>query len=126
MTVRIATSLLIALALLASATPSEGQALNEEFLRSTALITFGKSAGTGFFLFRPVHGDQGHVLLITNKHALPPIGTPQSIQIRVTLGTGDKAAVRFVDIPIVGAGTDCTFPMYGFIRYQVLTWRQSM
>src|SRR5574337_79953 len=93
---------LILFGLLASSTPSEGQALNEAFLRSTALITFGQSAGTGFFLFRPVSGDQGHVLLVTNKHVLPPTGTPRNIRIRVTIGTGDKAAVRFVDIPIVG------------------------
>ena len=101
MTTRTATPLLL-VALLASSAPSEGQALNEAFLRSTALITFGKSAGTGFFLFRPVSGDQGHVLLVTNKHVLPPTGTPQNVQIRVTVGTGDKAAVRFVDIPVVG------------------------
>jgi hypothetical protein len=94
---------LLLVALLSSSAPSEGQALNEAFLRSTALITFGKSAGTGFFLFRPVSGDQGHVLLVTNKHVLPLTGTPRNIQIRVTIGTGDKAAVRFVDIPVVGA-----------------------
>jgi len=76
--------------------------LNEAFLRSTALIASGESAGTGFFLFRPVHGDQGQVLLITNKHILPPTGTPKNIQIRVTVGTGEKAAVRFVGIPVVG------------------------
>ncbi|PWB77149.1 MAG: hypothetical protein C3F08_10355 [Candidatus Methylomirabilota bacterium] len=101
MIARIATLPLL-VALLVSPAPSEGQALNEAFLRSTALITFGKSAGTGFFLFRPVNGDQGHVLLVTNKHVLPPIGSPQNVQIRVTIGTGDKAAVRFVDIPVVG------------------------
>lgn len=86
------------------------QALNEAFLRSAVLITFEiegtpnpqRSVGTGFFLFRPVKADQGHVLLITNKHVLPPTGTPKSIQIRVTIGTGEKAAVRFVDVPIVG------------------------
>ncbi len=83
------------------------QALNEAFLRSTVLITFEagptkKSAGTGFFLFRPLTGDQGHVLLITNKHVLPPAGVEKSIQIRVTIGSGDKAAVRTVDIPVVG------------------------
>lgn len=78
--------------------------MNEDFLRSTALITFGKSAGTGFFLFRPTSGDQGHVFLVTNKHVLPLAGTPQTIQIRVTVDAGDnKAAVRFVDIPVVGA-----------------------
>lgn len=84
-----------------------GQALNEAFLRSTVLITFapapGKtSAGTGFFLFRPVSGDEGHVLLVTNKHVLPPIGTARNVQIRVTVGTADNATVQSVDIPIVG------------------------
>lgn len=83
------------------------QALNDAFLRSTVLITFEAgpnqtSAGTGFFLFRPVTGDQGHVLLITNRHVLPRAGTPKSIRLRVTVGVGDKATVRLIEIPIVG------------------------
>jgi len=88
-------------------TAVEGQALNEAFLRSAVLVTFELSpgnvtSGTGFFLFRPIHGDQGHVLLITNKHVLPPVGTPKSISIRVSSGTGASAPVRNVEIPIVG------------------------
>lgn len=72
------------------------------------LITFetgpaSNSVGTGFFLFRPVKGDDGHVLLITNKHVLPPPGAPKQIKIRVVVGTGDKAAVQLVEIPVVGA-----------------------
>ncbi len=83
------------------------QALNEAFLRSTVLISFEPapnttSSGTGFFLFRPLNGDQGHVLLITNKHVLPPAGAEKAIKIRVTIGAGDKAAVRLIDVPIVG------------------------
>ncbi len=95
------------LVLMAVTETVEGQALNEAFLRSSALVTFevapGKeSFGTGFFLFRPIDGDQGHVFLVTNKHVLPPEGSPRTIKIRVTVGTGTAAAVRFVEIPVVG------------------------
>ncbi len=97
----------ILLGLVAAGAPVEGQALNEAFLRSAVLVTFevapGKgSVGTGFFLFRPVNGDQGHVLLVTNKHVLPPPGAPRNIQIRVTVGTGANATVRSIEIPLVG------------------------
>ncbi len=83
------------------------QALNEAFLRSAVLISFEptpntRSSGTGFFLFRPLTGDKGHVLLITNKHVLPPVGAEKSIQIRVTTGSGDKTTVRLIDVPVVG------------------------
>lgn len=88
-------------------TVAGGQALNEAFLRSTVLVTFDVSPnkqcfGTGFFVFRPIKGDDGHVFLITNKHVLPPEGTARSIRIRVTVGSADKPAVRFVEVPIVG------------------------
>ena len=86
-------------------TAAGAQALNEAFLRSTVLITFqsgpNTSSGTGFFLFRPTSGDRGQVLLVTNKQVLPPVGVEKDIQIRVVTGTADKAAVRFVDVPIV-------------------------
>ncbi len=58
--------------------------------------------GTGFFVFRPVKGDQGHVLLVTNKHVLPPEGAGKSIRIRVTARAAGKPSVRFVDVPVVG------------------------
>ena len=84
-----------------------GQSLNEAFLRSTVLVTFEvapnkQSFGTGFFVFRPIKGDEGHVLLITNKHVLPPEGTAKSIRIRVTVGPADKPSVHFVEVPVVG------------------------
>ena len=86
---------------------TEGQALNEALLRSSVLVTFesapGKeSFGTGFFLFRPISGDQGHGFLVTNKHVLPPEGAEKRVKIRVTVGTGSAAAVRIVEIPVVG------------------------
>jgi Trypsin-like peptidase domain len=86
---------------------ARGQALNEAFLRSSVLITFepapGKlSAGTGFFLFRPVSGDQGQVFVVTNKHVLPSVGVERKVQIRVAVGPADKLTVREVDVPIVG------------------------
>jgi trypsin-like peptidase len=80
--------------------------LNEAFLRSTVLISFDvgpntQSSGTGFFLFRPLTADKGHVLLITNRHVLPPTGAEKAIQIRVTVGSGDRATVRLVEVPVV-------------------------
>ena len=60
------------------------------------------SAGTGFFVFRPTDGDKGHVLLVTNRHVLPPEGQERSIRIRVTVKSGDKVDVRFIEIPVVG------------------------
>jgi len=85
----------------------EGQTMNDTFLRSAVLVTFevspGKeSSGTGFFLSRPISQDLGHVFLVTNKHVLPPEGFPKSIKIRVVVGTANGAAVRFVEIPVVG------------------------
>ncbi len=85
----------------------EGQALNEAFLRSSVLVTFelapGKeSFGTGFFLFRPIGGDQGHVFLVTNRHVLPPLGAERSVKIRVAVGVGAAATVQLVDVPVVG------------------------
>jgi len=84
------------------------QALNEAFLHSTVLVTFETGAnrmsvGSGFFVFRTLEGDKGHVLLITNRHVLPPEGGAKSIRIRVTVKAGDKAEVRFVEIPVMGA-----------------------
>lgn len=81
--------------------------MNEAFLRSAVLVTFqngpnNSSAGTGFFLFRPINGNQGQVLLVTNKHVLPPEGTAKNVQIRVAVGAGEKATVQLVEIPIVG------------------------
>jgi hypothetical protein len=86
----------------------DAQALNEAFLRSTTLVEYQNgpnsvSVGTGFFLFRPTTEYRGQVLLITNKHVLPPEGSARSIKIRVTVSTGEKAAVQFVEVPIVGA-----------------------
>lgn len=43
------------------------------------------------------------MLLVTNKHVRPPLGGPKTIQIRVVVGTGDKAAVKSVDVFVIGA-----------------------
>lgn len=102
-----AASMLSLIASLLAPATLGAQALNEAFLQSTVLITFEagpnrSSAGTGFFLFRPVKGDQGHVLLITNRHVLPPSGAPKSVRLRVTVGAGDKPVIRLIEVPIVG------------------------
>lgn len=88
-------------------TTTWAQALNEEFLRSTVLVSFDKapdvqSFGTGFFVFRPTSGNQGHVLLVTNKHVLPPAGTLRSITIRVSTGPADNPSIHLVEVPVVG------------------------
>lgn len=102
---------LVAIAMLAGfeaiASNTGAQALNEAFLRSTVLVTFQispdkTSFGTGFFVFRPLQGDQGHVLLITNRHVLPEEGSMRSIRIRVAVGTVDKSSVQFAEVPVVG------------------------
>ena len=101
-------SVVAAFALLAaSVSTTRAQALDEAFLRSTVLVTFQtapnkESFGTGFFVFRPVNGDEGHVLLITNKHVLPPEGSAQFIRIRVAVGPAEMSSVRFVEVPVVG------------------------
>ncbi|MCA8254808.1 serine protease [Burkholderia sp. AU31624] len=87
---------------------SEAQALNPAFLRSTVLIAYQKgpssfSFGSGFFIFRSTKGDGGQVLLITNKHVLPPEGAATSIQVRVTVADGGTATVQGVEIPVVGS-----------------------
>ena len=98
----------VAFPLLIATNPDLGaQALNEAFLRSTVLVMFevapGKiSAGTGFFVFRPVKGDERHVFLITNKHVLPSEGSAQSILIRVSVGPVEKPSVRFIEVAVVG------------------------
>ena len=81
--------------------------MNKSFLQSTVLVTFKVSPnkqrfGTGFFVYRPIESDDGHVFLITNKHVLPPEGTTKSIRIRVTVGSADNPAVRFAEVPVVG------------------------
>lgn len=84
--------------------------MNEAFLQSTVLVTHETgpdhmSAGSGFFVFRPIEDDKGHVLLITNKHVLPLESNTKSIQIRVTVKYANNVEVRFVEIPIVGANS---------------------
>jgi hypothetical protein len=82
--------------------------LDEAFLQSTVLVTFETgpdrtSAGSGFFVFRPTEGEKGHVVLVTNKHGLPPLGGgPKSIKIRVSTKAADRPEVRLVEIPVVG------------------------
>ncbi len=101
-------SVVAAFALLAASVSTTGaQTLNEAFLRSTVLVTFQtapnkQSFGTGFFVFRPLKGDKGHVLLITNRHMLPTEGSDQFIRIRVAVGPAEKPSVRFVEVPVVG------------------------
>lgn len=94
-------------ATLLSAYGIRGQSLNEAFLKSTVLVTFatasgGQSAGTGFLVFREVETGKGHVLLVTNKHVLPPEGSEVSVDIRVVTKTGERPEVRTVRVPLVG------------------------
>ncbi len=81
--------------------------MNEAFLHSTVLVSFESgpnrtSVGSGFFIFRPVDADKGHILLVTNRHVLPPEGQARSAQIRVAVKSGDRTTVRLIEIPIVG------------------------
>jgi len=101
-------ALILSVGLLVCGNPAGAQNLDESFLQSTVLITFEiepnkPSTGSGFFVFRPIEGDNGHVLLVTNKHVLPPEGNAKSIQIRVVVKPGSGAEVRLVEIPVVGS-----------------------
>jgi hypothetical protein len=81
---------------------AQDQPLTEVLLRSAVLVQydFGNqtSSGTGFFVYRPLQGDKGHVFLITNKHVLPKKGIARSILIRVATGPTDQATVTGVPV----------------------------
>ena len=84
-----------------------GQGVPTEFLRSTVLVSFedgggGTRTGSGFFLFRPIQGDQGHVVLVTNRHVLPPEAEVRSITLRVIVGKQDQQAIQYIEVPVVG------------------------
>lgn len=81
--------------------------MNEAFLRSTILVSYQSSpdrapSGTGFFVFRAIAGNKGHVLLVTNKHLLPPEGAKKSVNLRLSVKQGEVVSVQSVDMPIVG------------------------
>jgi hypothetical protein len=82
--------------------------MNEAFLNSTVLVSFsaspGKtSAGTGFMMMKETEPGKGHVFLVTNAHAIPPEGSMGNISIRVMTKSGETVAVKFLDIPVLGA-----------------------
>jgi len=83
-------------------------AMNEAFLNSTVLVSFsvepGKtSAGTGFMMIKEIEPGKGHIFLVTNAHAIPPEGSTRNISIRVMTKSGETVAVKFLDIPVLGA-----------------------
>ena len=91
------------------------QGIEEHFLNSTALITNGKSVGSGFFMLHELARDLATgrssyaVLLVTNKHMLPPeMATtskpgPRDISVRLTVRKDDRTVeVKDVTVPIVG------------------------
>lgn len=93
--------------LLVSRLSSLGQTINTEFLQSTVLVSYERSAGqatmgSGFFVFRPIGGGQGHVFLVTNRHVIPPEGSAKSIKLRVITKAGPASTVQFVDVTIIG------------------------
>jgi hypothetical protein len=98
-------TLLIFVVAVLSAAQGNGQALNEAFLKSTVLVTYqtegGQSFGSGFLLFRPIQGDQGHVFLVTNKHVLPPNDRPRTLTIRVNVKSPTDPEVKNIGVPIV-------------------------
>src|ERR1035437_228187 len=88
--------------------PAGGQVLNEAFLHSTVLVSFAQdplhqSFDSGFFVFRPIDGNKGHVVLVTNRHVLPPPGVAKTIRIRVATKTGaETPQIRSIEVPVVG------------------------
>jgi hypothetical protein len=99
-----------------------GQVVDKAILSSTVWITYEVATdqanrdprspraipapvfgGTGFLLFRNLGYSRGQVYLVTNKHVLPPEGTPQSIKLRVVVhDRNGQAQVEGVTVPVVG------------------------
>ena len=91
------------------------QGIEEHFLNSAALITNGKSGGSGFFMLHELARDLATgrasyaVLLVTNKHLLPPETAttsepgPRDISVRLVVRKDDDTAeVKDVSVPVVG------------------------
>lgn len=98
--------LAMTLGLLPAARALQAQSLPTEFLRSAVLVTFEQpkpTAGSGFLVVAPTAPDRGYVLLVTNRHVLPPAGSNRSIKIRVVTGEGSAAEIRSIDVPIWNA-----------------------
>ena len=107
-------------------TQSPRSAVDRMILNSTVLITYpvtagpvpagakattpdkpaqvlGMMNGTGFLLFRNVGITKGTVYLVTNRHVLPPEGTPKEIQLRVVVRQEDGSPrIDQISVPVVG------------------------
>lgn len=86
---------------------SNAQTLNQAFLDSAVLISHKVdstkiSSGTGFFVFREINENQGHIFLVTNRHVLPSQGKEKSINIRVNTEVDNKKEVNNININVVG------------------------
>jgi hypothetical protein len=85
----------------------------ERFSNSAVHLAFtcGKlsSSFSGFIFFRPADlskanepNIKGQVVLVTNKHVLPPEGAECNIAMRVTTTSGGTPSTKTIDLPIVG------------------------
>jgi len=72
--------------------------MEDFFLNSTTLISYDNFSGTGFLVSKEIENGKGYVLLITNKHVLPPAKEKKSILVRVTTGNN---VVESIEIPVV-------------------------
>ncbi len=104
-----------AILLVLGPTAAVPQGLEQHFLNSAALITNGKSVGSGFFMLHELArnlttGKSTYaIFLVTNKHMLPPETAttsapgPRDISVRLTVRKDDGTVeVRDLTVPIVG------------------------
>ena len=106
---------------------TEGDVLDRTFLNSIVLISYtvtappapaaGKSGsgnqapqvmgvmnGTGFLVLRNIGITKGAVYLVTNRHVLPPEGSPKEIRMRVIIHDENGAPkIGEINVPITGA-----------------------
>jgi hypothetical protein len=78
------------------------QALPSKLIASSVYIQSGTSSASGFMVCHPDTPKTCHVFLITNKHAIPPRGTPAAIRLRVATDVSGHAEVKSLSVPIVG------------------------
>ena len=105
--------LLVTLFLLSSIRGLPAQSVDNAIVNSAVFLRFKPDAihetrGSGFLLLRQISGDAAakrysyQVLLITNKHMLPPEhGSCKQVNVRVTVRTGTEIQIKDVPIDII-------------------------
>jgi len=98
----VAKALVLALCVLIGARLAIAQALPSQFLGSAVYVHFGNQSASGFMVCHAYTGKLCKVYLITNRHAIPPVGRQAEIQVRVTR-TGTTPQITNIVIQVVDA-----------------------